>query len=320
MPLSTTPHPRVAICVCTHSRSDVLIRLLGMIEQIDLKHYDPAQVEMIVIDNRPNAETRRICEQAGPRLPINLHYSPEPTPGITYARNHAVAVALERGADLLAFIDDDDQPRSDWLAQLLDRQAATGADLVFGTWILDENMPDWARKTGIFRSPSKSKQEKKGGRYGLPDYASTCNLLVGRAILERVGEVGPIFSHDFCNSGGEDKDFFIRAHSLGANLATAEGSVIHRRHEAERYTAKGLIKRGFKNGCSGVNMARHHGDGKRLFKIQMIALAKLFISLILLPFSIFSKGFFMHSLYRMAKSCGTIYTTVTGRSFKYYSR
>lgn len=320
MPLTPTSHPRVAICVCTHSRSDVLTRLLGVLEEIDLKSYQPALVELIIIDNKPNAETRAICEQAGVKLPINFHYTAEPTPGITYARNHAVAVALERGADLLAFIDDDDQPHPDWLAQLLDRQEETGADLVFGTWILDENMPEWARKTGIFRSPTKNKQEKKGARYGLPDSASTCNLLVGRGILERIGEAGPVFSHDFCNSGGEDKDFFIRAHSLGAGMATANGSVIHRRHETERYTTKGLLKRGFKNGCSGVNMARHHGDAKRLRKVVVTAIIKLLMSLFLLPFSIFSKGLFMHSVYRMAKSFGTFYTTLTGRSSKYYSR
>jgi hypothetical protein len=28
----------------------------------------------------------------------------------------------------------------------------------------------------------------------------------------------------------------------------------------------------------------------------------------------------MHSLYRIAKACGVLYTSVTGRSIKYYSR
>jgi hypothetical protein len=81
-----------------------------------------------------------------------------------------------------------------------------------------------------------------------------------------------------------------------------------------------LIRRGFKNGCSQVSMARYHGDGKRMFKLLGTALAKMLISLIVLPFSIFSKSAFMHSLYRMAKAAGVLYTTLTGRSIKYYSR
>jgi len=311
---------RVAICVCTHGRHRALEHLLTSLGDLRLDGYDPAAVELIVVDNAPNDLTRAICERAATGLPIALHYEPEPVPGITHARNRAVSVALARGADFVAFIDDDDQPRSDWLLALLQRQAETRADLVFGTWVLDEQMPQWARDSGIFRSPGKSKQQKKGGRYGLPDCASTCNMLASRSILERVGADGPVFSHLFCNSGGEDKDFFIRAHGLGAQLASAERSVICRSHEPERYRAKGLLRRGFKNGCSQVSMARAHGNSRRRFKLFGTALGKLVISLISIPFSVFSRSRFMHHLYRIAKSSGVIYTTLTGRSIKYYSR
>ncbi len=320
MTVTTTVDLRVAICVCTHSRSQGLTRLLVSMQDIELSGYNPDSVELIIIDNDPNPETIAICQRAAPRLPIRLHYVEEPEPGITHARNRAVAAALARNADYVAFIDDDDQPQSDWLIQLLDRQAVTGADLVFGTWVLDTHMPQWARESGIFRSPVKAKHENKGGRYGLPGCASTCNVLIGRDILERVATTGEIFSHTFRLSGGEDKDFFIRAHSLGASLASADMSVIHRNHEPERYTARGLLKRGFKNGCSQVGMARSHGDGSRVYRLLGIAVSKLLMSLLLLPFSIFSKGFFMHSLYRMAKASGVLYTSLTGRSIHYYSR
>ncbi len=200
------------------------------------------------------------------------------------------------------------------------RQVVTRADLVFGTWVLDTEMPQWARDSGIFRSPNKSKLEKKGGRYGLPDCASTCNMLAGREILQRVAAVGPVFSHAFRYSGGEDKDFFIRAQALGASLASAENSVIHRIHSPGRYRARGLVRRGFKNGCSQVTMARAHGDLARRLKLLGTAIVKLVMSLFLLPFSIFSKGFFMHNLYRVAKGCGVLFTAVSGRSMKYYSR
>ena len=310
---------RIAICVCTHSRSHGLSLLLSNMRDIDLRGYDPSLVELIIIDNSPNPKTQAICIRAAPGLPIGLHYTEERQAGITHARNRAVECALERGADLIAFIDDDDQPRPDWLVQLLDCQAETNTDLVFGTWVLDAQMPQWARDSGIFRSPTKSKQEKKGGRYGLPDCASTCNMLVGRSILEKVAATGPVFCHAFRFSGGEDKDFFIRAHALGATLASAENSVIYRNHEKERYTARGLLRRGFKNGCSQVTMARYHGDRSRRLKLFGSALSKFFISLLLLPFSIFSRGFFMHNLYRIAKASGVVYTTFTGRSISYYS-
>jgi succinoglycan biosynthesis protein ExoM len=320
MTASPTLDLRVAICVCTNSRPQDLSQLLVSLEEIDLRGYNPESVELIVIDNNPNAETEDICRQAVPRLPIKIHYTQEPQAGITYARNRAVAVALDRGADFVAFIDDDDHPRPDWLIRLLDRQTITKADLVFGTWVLDTDMPQWARDSGIFRSPNKSKENQKSSRYGLPHSASTCNILASRDIIERVATTGPVFSHAFRFSGGEDKDFFIRAQALGASLASTDSSVIHRNHEPARYTALGLLKRGFKNGCSQVSMARSHGDKKRLLKLLFTASLKFNMSLFLLPFSIFSRGFFMHNLYRMAKASGVLYTTVTGRSIKYYSR
>jgi succinoglycan biosynthesis protein ExoM len=320
MTVSAVVDLRVAICACTHSRSQGLTRLLVAMQDLDLSGYNPQSVEMIVIDNNPNPETAAICERAAPRLPVNLHYTEAPEAGITHARNRAVKVALERGADFIAFIDDDDEPQSDWLIQLLDRQAVTKADLVFGTWVLDTQMPQWARESGIIRSPVKVKHDNKGGRYGLPGCASTCNVLIGRDILQRVATTGTIFSHDFRYSGGEDKDFFIRAHHLGADLASADMSVIHRNHEPERYTATGLLKRGFKNGCSQVGMARSHGDYLRVLGLLGTAVGKLIISLILLTFSIFSRGFFMHNLYRMAKAGGVLYTALTGHSISYYSR
>jgi succinoglycan biosynthesis protein ExoM len=319
MTVSTAIEPRVAICVCTYDRPQWLTRLLTSLREVELTGLDPSAVEIIVVDNSPNPETEAICERAAHRLPITIEYVPEREAGITHARNRAVTVALERGADFVAFIDDDDQPQPDWLIQLLDRQAVTGADLVFGTWVLDQDMPQWARESGIFRSPVKVKHENKGGRYGLPGCASTCNTLVGRNILETAGANGPIFVHAFKSSGGEDKDFFIRAHELGAKLASADSSVIHRNHDPRRYTARGLLKRGFKNGCSQMNMARYHADRKRNWSIRAAAVTKLVISLISLPFSVFSKGLLMHNLYRAAKASGVLYSALTGRSINYYS-
>ena len=92
-----------------------------------------------------------------------------------------------------------------------------------------------------------------------------------------------------------------------------------RNHEPERYTAGGLLRRGFKNGCSQVSMARYHGTRSRRVKLFGTALVKFAMSLILLPFSIFSRALMMHNLYRIAKASGVVYNTLTGQSISYYS-
>lgn len=320
MSANTSDSHRVAVCVCTYNRPEGLARMLESLAAIDLGTYDPGDVEVIVVDNCPQDRTRSICEHAAKRLPIPVHYTEEPVQGITYARNRAVEVALQRGADFVAFIDDDDHPQPDWLRHLLEKQSETGADLVFGTWVLDALMPEWARNSGIFRSPDEPKPVKPGSRYGLPKSASTCNVLVSRRALERVAASGDVFDHNFRFSGGEDKDFFIRAGELGASMASADLSVIYRDHEPGRYTARGLLHRGFKNGCSKTRMARVHGSRKKSLKLVASSLAKLVISLIVMPFSVFSRSFLMHNLYRLGKAFGVLYTTATGRTIDYYSR
>jgi succinoglycan biosynthesis protein ExoM len=319
MTTSANANSRIAVCICTHNRSQLLQRLLASMADIDLTGYHSSKLDIIVVDNSCDEETAAVCNQAGQRLPMTVHYVEEPQAGITHARNTAAKEALSHGADFVAFIDDDDLPRPNWLATLLDRQAVTHADLVFGTWILDSSMPEWARKSGIFHT-TKSKGDNRASRYHLPHCASTCNVLAGREILAQIGADGPVFNHNFRFSGGEDKDFFIRASRAGAKLASADASVVQRNHEAERYTVRGLFNRGFKSGCSNIYLARVHGNWKRTPKLLTKSMVKLAIALILLPFSIFSKKHFMHNVYRIARSCGTVYAATTGRRINYYSR
>jgi glycosyltransferase involved in cell wall biosynthesis len=254
------------------------------------------------------------------QLAIAIHYVEEPRSGVTYARNTAVQQALELGSDFVALIDDDDLPEADWLLRLLQRQAETGADLVFGRWQADPDMPDWVIKAGIFRDPDKPKNLTASGRYGLPSYASTCNVMAGRDILLRLNEQGPVFNHNFMYSGGEDKDMFVRARKLGAKLESAEDSVVHQCHHSERLAANGLLRRGFKCGCSQVTMARTHGKSKRVMKLRLKSLLKLPLVALTLPLTVFSRGLFLAHVYRMGKSAGVLYAAFTGRAINYYAR
>jgi len=272
------------------------------------------------VDNDPLEANSIICNQFKVRLPIALKYVEEPRSGVTHARNTAVEQALALGADFVAFIDDDDIPQSDWLLQLLWRQIETGAHLVFGTWKADPSLPAWTINSGIFRDPSSVKNTSNDSRYGLPPYASTCNVMVGREILERVAATGCVFDHSFRFSGGEDKDFFIRARKLGAQFSTAHKSIIYMGRQPERYTARGLLRRGFKCGCSQVGMARSHGNLKRRVVLRIKTLLKLPLVAITLPLTVFSKKMILAHLYRIGKCSGVLYATFTGRALNYYAR
>ena len=146
---------RVAVCICTCDRLASLAQVLAVLENIELGDMVPDDVGVIVVDNRPDGQVRALCEQAGARLPVRLECVEEARPGISFARNRAVAEARVRRADFVAFLDDDDLPEPDWLQHLLGTQRRTGADLVFGFWRLPAalELPGWLRDTRYFRPP-----------------------------------------------------------------------------------------------------------------------------------------------------------------------
>jgi glycosyltransferase involved in cell wall biosynthesis len=274
---------------------------------------DRKSVELIVVDNDPAGQARAVCQGASTALPIGLHFTEEHERGISFARNKAVSTALSQGADLVAFIDDDDIPEPDWLLRLIDKERETDADIVFGTWRQDANLPKWANSGKLFRN-SRHDQE---GDFGLPRGVATCNVLVKRGVIEKLRSEGFVFSPEFAHTGGGDKDFFIRARKAGAIFASADKSIINRNYEDYRLTIRGLLTRGFKNGCSRIRTTRRHGTRAGVRTKGAIALLRLPVKVISLPLYVFSKALLMRHLYRLSKDAGVLYG-YTGRTFRYY--
>ncbi len=304
---------KISVCICTCNRPELLQRLLDSLRRIDLGTLDPGSVELIVVDNNPTGQAETVCRDASGSLPIALHLTEEHERGISFARNKAVTTALERGADLVAFIDDDDIPEPDWLIHLIDKARETDAGIVFGTWRQDANLPTWANSGMLFRN-SRHDQE---GAFGLPKGVATCNVLIKREVIERLGADGPVFSPDFAHTGGGDKDFFIRARKSGAAFASAERSIVNRNYEDFRLSLRGLLKRGFKNGCSQMNLTRRHGTPAGLRRKGLKALLRVPLKVVSLPVYALSKNRLMRQLYRLSKDIGLVYG-FTGRTFHYY--
>jgi succinoglycan biosynthesis protein ExoM len=311
---------KVSVCICTYLRHALLQRVLESLKQADLAGIAAdTEVEILVVDNHPGGETAALCERVAAALPVPISCVGEPQRGISQTRNRAVREALSAGADFIAFVDDDDLPRENWLRELLLCQRESAADLVFGSWELDPEVPEWAGKSDIFKSQTHGEPEQKKRSYGLPWMASTCNVLIGRNILEIVGRDGAVFDTGLSHSGGEDKDFFIRALAVGATIASANRSIVTRHHEPGRYSASGLLKRGFKNGCSRMTSIRSHGGLWQSISRTIFSSLKFFVVLLSLPFCAFSKGLFMHQIYRLGKAAGAVYNFFTGKSYTYYS-
>jgi succinoglycan biosynthesis protein ExoM len=308
--------PRVAICICTCDRADLLARVLAVLERIELHDVPPANVLVVVVDNRADGHARAICEEYVARLPIGLRFVEEPTPGISFARNRATVEALAWGAEFLSFLDDDDVPKPDWLWQLVRRQRETGADLVFGFWQLpkDLRLPVWLRNTRYFRPP----QADDLNRYGLPGWAGTYNVLVSRRALEELADGAGPFRAEFAHCGGEDSDLFIRAKEAGFTFACAHESVVVRAWEPNRMTVRGILRRGFLRGGSRVHIARAHLPRERVQRLAWASWGKLAASLVMLPVA-WSRTRLVARLLTLSHALGEVYAW-GGMRYDYYLR
>ena len=246
---------KVAVCVCTAGRPHGLARLLEALGRADLDH-EGLTTTLVVVDNRPCATTAAVLAASALAPPVTTRLVDEPRPGIPAARNRALATALEIGAEQIAFLDDDDVPEPDWLDRLLERRAATGADLVFGAsrHAAAVALPFWARRSHYFRT---SRLEAINS-YGIPAAASTSNVLIGRAVALALSRDGAAFRDHFENAGGEDSDFFIRASRMGFTFATAAASLVNRYPDPDRLRFAGVLRRAMKYGATRYRLKEMH--------------------------------------------------------------
>ncbi len=307
---------RVAVCICTCDRAGLLARVLAAVEHIELGGQPAIDVILIVVDNRPEGQARAVCEHHRPKLPIPLRFLEEPTPGISFARNRATAEALAWGADAVAFLDDDDVPRPDWLRQLLDKQMTTGADLVFGFWCLpsDLRLPVWLLNTRYFRAPERDDRN----RFGLPGWAGTYNVLVSRRVLEALSNCEGPFRTEFAHCGGEDSDLFIRAKRAGFSHACAHELIVVRAWEPHRLTLIGILRRGFLRGGSRVHIAKAHLSSEQVRGLAWSSWRKLGKSLLRLPLG-WSRARLVGCLLSLSHALGELYAWA-GMRYDYYLR
>lgn len=103
---------RITAVVCTFDRYQLLE---GALAALALQTLTQGDYRILVVDNSPDRAKAEAFRERNRGL-ANLTYLLEPRPGLSNARNAAIAACRD---DLIAFIDDDAIARPSWLAQLV---------------------------------------------------------------------------------------------------------------------------------------------------------------------------------------------------------
>ena len=180
-------NPLFSIVTATYNRADLLALA---IQSVCDQTLDPAEFEMIVVDNNSTDSTRSVVNTFCTDHP-NLIYLFEAEPGSSLARNKGCRQA--RGK-YIAFIDDDCKVPSDWLvkAKTMIEQQAPG--ILGGPYyaFYTTPKPAWFQDRYGSYEPSD-----KAGPLANPSILATGNLFVRRDL--------------FLASGGFSADYGITA-------------------------------------------------------------------------------------------------------------
>ena len=261
---------RVDVCVCTFRRESV-VDLIASLARLELPQGTAIRVIIADNDETPSARTRVEAALADHHLDgVYLH---APARNISIARNACLNAAT---APLVAFVDDDEIVRPDWLARLLARHAETGAAVVFGrvAAVYPKDAPAWLSRADLHSTQVQF-------RNGAIDGGYTCNVLMRR---ETIG--ADRFNPAFGRTGGEDTTFFTELQRRGAVMAYAADAVVEEPVTPGRSSLKWLTTRAFRSGQTYGLLRLSKGEGR--FKVAAISLAKVAICIAAVVLTIWS--------------------------------
>ena len=283
----------VALCIASYKRPVLLKQGLLAINQLNTPENLDAII--IVVDNDSEQSAKETCDSVAATIDKKIHYYVEPDRGISSARNRLLQKAMERQADFIAFIDDDEMPHRDWLKNIYHGLLSYSADIatgpVFNTY---KNVPS-------DELPSIKKKYETGT---IPRYVSTNNVIFKARLI---GELGLTFDRYFDFIGNEDHDFFERAYKQGCKAVWVNDAVIFEALPPERDTFK---YRFYRHYTGGISRVLRYKKTRSAFTAWLYfipkALGKVTGALFSLICAIINRRYLNKAIFKIAHSMGLI--------------
>ena len=262
----------ITVCVCSYRRPELLERLLAALavqRTAGLFTFSCA-----VVDNDAAASAHTVVERLQPTFPVPIRYAVEPARNFALARNHALSLVSGK---FLAFVDDDEVPREDWLMQLWRTLHQYHADAVLGPVrpYFEGQPPSWVVRSRICERPSHATGSTLHWKQ-----TRTGNVLLRTAI---VVENGVRFDPAYA-TGGEDVDFFRRAARAGKTFVWCEEAPVYELVPETRLRRRYYLKRAFLQGRVSLNYATERPSAIGTLRLAAKAFGAMVAYTCALPF------------------------------------
>lgn len=228
----------VAVAIATRGRPDGCRRVVDGVreQQVD----KGIGVRTVVVDNAPRP--------ADLDLPPEVEVLHEPRGGIPYARNRAVEHVLDT-ADVLVFIDDDEEPADEhWLQRLLGGLDDYDAEMATGPIrsVHDPAAPAWAIAHPIFNRPRFPSGTER-------PQAFSGNLAIRTDVFRWLGGW---FDPRLSVSGGSDTELTRRAVRKGARIVWVDDAEVVEYVPTNRATLRWILRRSLRIGANRIQRVR----------------------------------------------------------------
>lgn len=271
-------------------------------------------LHLLVADNDPEKSAEEAVMNISSKLKFPCSYIVEERRGIVYMRNTIIDKAESLGADLLAFIDDDEEVEANWLEIMLENKAKFEANVVVGrvARILPADTPKWILKGKFFERPSiKTGTVRKA--------ASTSNVIFDFDLLCK--EMGLRFHPALNLAGSSDTFMFTEATEKGAKIIWVNDDLIKESIPKSRMTVKWLLERAFRHtNCRTLRARLKYPYPKVLWSEGLYGLLHFVLGIISIPVYIFlGKAGIVHSLRFLWKGAGS-FAGLGGFVFQEYKK
>jgi glycosyltransferase involved in cell wall biosynthesis len=226
--------PFFSVVICTRDRPEQLASCLSSVGQQEYPRF-----EVLVVDNAPATEEVRGLAGAGLRG-VPLRYVREPRPGLSWARNAGAAAA---SGEIIAYLDDDEEPDRHWLAGLA-AGFSRGADIgcVSGVVLpaqLETPAQEWFEELGGHskgRGFSRAIFAASGPQsplFPLPPFGVGANMAFRREVLAAIGAFDVALGAGTPARAGEDTLALTMVLLAGYRIAYEPAALTRHHHRAD---------------------------------------------------------------------------------------
>ena len=244
--------PEITVAVCTRDRPDDLARAL---DGIHAQRYP--RLRTLVVDNAPSDDrTRRMVAELARTRDIN--YVLEPRPGLSWARNAAIAAS---DTEVIAWADDDEVCEPWWAAEIAraflevpEAGAVTGpvapAELETESQRWFEQYSGLGRGRGFTRAVfSPATADQQSPLYPLPPYGAGANMAFRRDAIEQIGRFDCALGTGTTTLAGEDTAALSALLLAGGTIVYQPSAIVHHRHRRD-FAALERVMLGYGRGLS----------------------------------------------------------------------